>query len=68
MGSFPSYVAAMMILRDGRLARLKLKLAARAPNQVRDGPERLAEERREDEGGRSQSAAARHNEREIRAR
>ncbi len=63
MGSFPSYVAAMMILREGRLARLKRKLAARAPNQVRDGPERLAEERWDGEGGSSGSAAARVHDR-----
>ena len=65
MGSFPSYVATMMILRDGRLARLKHKLAARSLNQVqvRGGPERLAEERWDGEGGSSGSAAARVHDR-----
>jgi hypothetical protein len=65
VGSFPSYVAAMMILRDGRLARLKRKLAVRTRNQVqvRDGPERLAEERWDGEGGNCGSAAARVHDR-----
>lgn len=61
MKSFPRYVATMMALKAGRLARLQRRLPASMLAHAHADPDRSAVERWDGEGGNLQGAAARRD-------